>query len=78
VGKNNKDSNLGALARSHSVIAPWSLVRANDKRLARLNIIRDMLGRLHFTKKDPRLIRPDPGIVFAYDASHLKNGQMAK
>jgi polyphosphate kinase 2 len=66
------------LERSHSVIAPWTLVRANDKRLARLNIIRDMLGRLHYTKKDPRLIRPDPRIVSTYDASHHANGQLAR
>lgn len=66
------------LARSHSVIAPWTLVRANDKRLARLNIIRDLLGRLHYTKKNPRLIRPDPHIVFAYDASNHENDQLAK
>ena len=66
------------LARSHNPIAPWTLVRANDKHLARLNIIRDLLGRLHYTGKDKRLIRPDPQIVFAYDVSNLENGQLAK
>jgi polyphosphate kinase 2 (PPK2 family) len=34
------------LARTHPM-APWTLVRANDKRLAQLNIITDLLGRLH-------------------------------
>src|SRR5450759_60360 len=66
------------LARSHTPTAPWTLVRANDKRLARLNIIKDLLGRLHYTGKDKRLIRPDPQIVFAYDVSNLENGQLAK
>ena len=33
------------LARTHNPTAPWTLVRANDKRLARLNIIKDLLGR---------------------------------
>jgi polyphosphate kinase 2 len=66
------------LARSHSAIAPWTLVRANDKRLARLNIIRDLLGRLHYTKKDARLTRPDPRIVFVYDAANPENGHLAK
>ena len=66
------------LARSHNPIAPWTLVRANDKRLARLNIIKDLLGRLHYAGKDKRLIRPDPQIVFAYDVSNLENGQLAK
>ncbi|MBI2715147.1 MAG: polyphosphate kinase 2 [Rhizobiales bacterium] len=66
------------LARSHNPVAPWTLVRANDKHLARLNIIKDLLSRLHYTGKDKRLIRPDPQIVFAYDVSNLENGQLAK
>jgi polyphosphate kinase 2 len=65
------------LARSHNPIAPWTLVHTNDKRLARLNIIKDMLGRLHYPGKDKQLIRPDPQIVFAYDVSNLENGQLA-
>lgn len=66
------------LARTHNPMAPWTLVRANDKRLARLNIIKDLLGRLHYKGKDKRLIRPDRRIVFAYDASNRENGQLAK
>lgn len=66
------------LARSHSAIAPWTVVRANHKHLARLNIIRDLLGRLHYTHKDPGLIRPDPRVVFAYDPANLKGEQLAK
>ena len=66
------------LARSHNPIAPWTLVRADDKHMARLNIIRDLLGRLHYTGKDERLIRPDSQIVFAYDISNLENGQLCK
>ena len=42
------------LARSHNPMAPWTLVRANDKRLARLNIIKDVLSRLHYADKDER------------------------
>ena len=66
------------LARSHNPIAPWTLVRANDKHLARLNVIKDLLGRLHYTDKDKRLIRPDPQIVFPYDVANLENGQLEK
>jgi polyphosphate kinase 2 len=66
------------LARSHNPITPWTLVRANDKRLARLNIIKDLLSRLHYAGKDKRLVRPDPQIVFEYDVSNLENGQLAK
>lgn len=66
------------LARTHNAIAPWTIVRADDKRLARLNIIKDMLSRLHYTGKDKRLIHPDPKIVFTFNASNRKNGALAK
>jgi polyphosphate kinase 2 len=66
------------LARTHNPVAPWTLVRANNKHLARLNIIKDVLTRLHYTDKDKRLIRPDPKIILAYDTSNLENGQLAK
>ena len=66
------------LARSHTPTAPWTLLRANDKRLARLNIIKDLLGRLHYAGKDKRLVRPDPQIVFAYSISSPANGQLAQ
>jgi hypothetical protein len=53
-------------------------VRANDKRLAQLNVIKNLLSRLHCADKDKRLIRPDPQIVSTYDTSNLQNGQLAK
>jgi polyphosphate kinase 2 len=66
------------LARTHNPMAPWTLVRADDKQLARLNIIKDVLSRLHYANKDEQLIEPDPQIVFPYDVSNLENGQLAK
>jgi polyphosphate kinase 2 len=66
------------LARTHTPKAPWTLVRADNKRLARLNVIRDVLSRLHYSGKDKRLTQPDPQIVFAYDASDLENSRLAR
>ena len=66
------------LARTHNPVAPWTLVRADDKHLARLNIIKDLLSRLHYDNKDEHLIQPDPQIVFPYDVANLENGQLAK
>jgi hypothetical protein len=65
------------LARTHTPIAPWTLVHADNKRLARLNLIKDLLSRLHYAGKDERLIRTDPRIVFTYDYSNIGNGQLA-
>lgn len=66
------------LAHTHNPIAPWTIVRADDKQLARLNIIKDLLSRLHYADKDERLILPDPQIVFAYDAAYLEGDRLAK
>jgi len=66
------------LARSHNPNSPWTLVRANNKHLARINIIKDILNRLEYADKDKKLVRPDQRIVFDYDISNLENGQLAK
>ena len=66
------------LARTHTSMAPWTLVHADDKRQARLNIIKDLLGRLHYSDKDERLTHPDPKIVFTYDVVNFEKDQLAK
>ncbi|MBT9612887.1 MAG: polyphosphate kinase 2 [Burkholderiales bacterium] len=65
------------LARSHNPVTPWTVVRADDKPLARLNIMKDLLSRLHYTDKDEQLLLPDPQIVLTYDAAYLENGVLA-
>jgi len=66
------------LARSHNPISPWTLVLANNKQTARINIIKDLLSRLKYSGKDKDLVQPDKQIVFEYDVSNLENGQLAK
>jgi polyphosphate kinase 2 len=66
------------LARTHTKPAPWILVRADDKRSARLNIIKDLLHRLHYAGRDKDLAQPDRKIVFAYDPSGEKTRRLAK
>ncbi|MGO8919036.1 MAG: polyphosphate kinase 2 [Stellaceae bacterium] len=64
--------------RSHTADAPWTVVRANDKRLARLNLIRDLLSRHDYRHRDERLIVPDRAVVFPYDPACLVNGMISK
>jgi polyphosphate kinase 2 len=66
------------LAHTHNPIAQWTIVRADDKHVARLNIIKDLLSRLHYADKDERLILPNPDVVFMYDETYLKNGMIAE
>ena len=39
---------------THTAYAPWILVNANDKKRARINIIRDLLSRIDYKGKDER------------------------
>lgn len=54
------------LMRTHTAISPWRIVRADNKRLARLNLIRDVLSRLHYAGKKNKLVEPDRDIVFEF------------
>ncbi|MGE4339121.1 MAG: polyphosphate kinase 2 [Pigmentiphaga sp.] len=66
------------LARTHSVFAPWTIVRADDKPSARLNLIRDLLTRFEFDGKNHEADLPDPDVVFTFSEGALKNGQLAR
>ncbi|HTJ62364.1 MAG TPA: polyphosphate kinase 2 [Alphaproteobacteria bacterium] len=64
-------------ARTHTLASPWHIVRANDKRQARLNLIRDLLTRLDYPGADESLLTPNPNVVFTYDDAYLHNGMIA-
>ncbi len=64
-------------ARTHRLTAPWTVVRADNKQAARINVIKDMLFRLDYKDKDEALILPDANIVFNYEESYLHNGMIA-
>jgi len=51
------------LTRSHSAAAPWTVIRSDDKRRARLAVIRAILCDLDYDGKDAQVVgRPDPAI----------------
>jgi polyphosphate kinase len=51
-------------ARTHTDAAPWMVVRANDKRRARIDALRAVLSRIDYTGKNERVASaPDPKIV---------------
>jgi polyphosphate kinase 2 len=52
------------LARSHTPAAPWTVIRSDDKKRARLAAIRHVLSHLDYTRKDTSAIGlPDPAIA---------------
>ena len=48
---------------THTADAPWTVVKSNDKKRARLEAIRHVLHTLPYPDKDERIVhRPDPQI----------------
>ncbi len=66
------------LTRTHSMVAPWTIIRADDKPAARINLIRDVLTRLEFEGKDRKADLPDPEIVFSFHSDAISNGMLAE
>lgn len=65
------------LARTHHPGAPWHVVRADDKREARINLIRDLLARLHYQGKRETLLVPEPEVVFEFSHAAIDSGLLA-
>ena len=52
------------LNESNRTIAPWTIIRSDDKKRARLNCMRHFLATLPYREKDPRIARKaDPLIL---------------
>jgi polyphosphate kinase len=66
------------LRRTHQPAAPWIVVRADDKRQARLNLIRDMLARIPARGVNRRHARPDPRVAQELTERLLTSGWVAR
>jgi polyphosphate kinase 2 (PPK2 family) len=53
-------------AATDTDFAPWTVIKANDKKRARLEALRVVLHRLPYDDKDERVVGvPDPNVVVA-------------
>jgi polyphosphate kinase 2 len=66
------------LTRTHHPAAPWIVVRADDKRQARLNLIRDILNRVPYSGGRRRQGRPDPRVARNFRANLISSGWLAR
>jgi polyphosphate kinase 2 len=64
------------LRRTHNPTSPWTIVRADHKRRARLNLIRDILLRLPQDGRKSQRLTPDPALVFGFDPTCLTDGRL--
>ena len=66
------------LLRTHTAVAPWHVLRTDDKRLARLNLMRDILSRLHYAGKKHKLVQPDPNVAFEFTPECIAAKRLAR
>jgi len=66
------------LTRTHSVWAPWSCVRADDKPAARLNVIRHLLRQVAPAEIAAEIEDPDPEVLFAFEPAAIEDGRLAR
>ncbi|HXL98563.1 MAG TPA: polyphosphate kinase 2 [Rhizomicrobium sp.] len=52
--------------RTSHAAAPWHIVKADVKKIARLELIRDLLASFSYKGRDKKLLRPDRKIVFPW------------
>jgi hypothetical protein len=55
------------LVKTSTAEAPWTIVRANNKKQAHLNLIRDLLLRIDYAGKDKKMAAPDQSIAFRWN-----------
>jgi polyphosphate kinase 2 len=64
------------LRMTDAAASPWLVVRADDKKAARLAIIGDILRRIDY--KDSNTVSPDLAIIRRFDETCLTDGMLAK
>ena len=52
--------------RTDHASAPWHIVRSDVKKIARLELIRDLLSGFDYKKKSSELTKPDRKVVFSW------------
>jgi polyphosphate kinase 2 len=58
-------------SKTHTSYSPWIIVKANDKKIARLECIRYVLSQFEYDNKDKArtTLYPDPNIIMRYHRS---------
>jgi polyphosphate kinase 2 len=59
-------------------LAPWTIVKADRKRSARIAVISDLLSRLSYENRDESVVRPDRAVAFRFDVSQIESGKLSR
>ena len=63
---------------AHAIRTPWHVVRADDKKDARIAIIRHILHQIAPADIADDVKAPDPDILFPFEMAALEDGRLAK
>ena len=63
------DARNSMLKKTSSEDARWTVINANDKKIAHLNLIADLLTRVSYPNKDKKILKIDPKIVLTWSAN---------
>jgi len=64
--------------RTSHPAAPWRVVHCDTKKVARLELIRDLLGSFDYPHKDKKLLKTDSDVVFFWNEDARHEGRIAK
>jgi polyphosphate kinase 2 len=66
------------LRRTHTKDAPWFVVHTDDKKTARVNIIRHLLRTLASKDIAKSVKKPDPDVLFTFEPDALEDGRLER
>ncbi len=62
--------------RTHNKNTPWYIVRTDNKKEARLNVISHLMAHVDCPDKDKHKTKFDPKIIFKFDKKHLEDSSI--
>jgi hypothetical protein len=66
------------LMRTTCPSAPWTCVRSDHKKLARLAVLRHLLNAIGCPDISRKVEDPDPAVLFPFEAAALKDGRLER
>jgi polyphosphate kinase len=66
------------LERTSHAAAPWRVVHSDTKKIARLELLRDLLGSFHYPDKKKKLTKTDSDVVFFWNPEAAREGKIAE
>lgn len=64
--------------RTHDELHPWTVVRADHKKTARVNAIAHFVSGFEYEDKREDVLKVDPRVVFPYGKKRLRDGSIAE